>query len=202
MRRIGWAIAMLGTLLLLPRFAAGDVLVLHLDPEASSLDFTLDATLHKVDGHLGPASGDIRFDPASEQASGEVVIDLTASDTGIARRDRKMQEQVLKTDRFPHAVFRVSRIDFLGPLQQGGNDLQLHGQLDLAGTAHDVSVLAHADLDGDHVTASAWLDVPYVDWGLHDPSFFVLRVAKVVRVTMTIEGRLEGEMPVAKPAAK
>jgi len=202
MRRIEIAVAVLGLALLLPGFARGETLVLHLDPEASFLDFTLDATMHKVDGHLGPASGDIRFDPASEQASGEVVIDLTASDTGIARRDRKMQEQVLKTDKHPHAVYRVSRIDLLGPLQQGRNDLQLHGRLDLAGTTHEVSVLAHADLDGDHVTASAWLDVSYVDWGLHDPSFFVLRVAKVVRVTMTIEGRLEGEMPVAKPAAR
>lgn len=198
MRRIEVVVAVLGAVLLLPGFARADMLVLHLDPRASSLDFTLDATMHKVEGHLGPASGDITFDPASESAGGEVVIDLTASDTGIARRDRKMQEQVLKTDEYPTAVFRVSRIDLLGPLQQGGNDLQLHGRLDLAGTTHDVSVLAHADLDGDHVTASAWLDVPYVDWGLHDPSFFVLRVAKVVRVTMTIEGRLEGATRVSR----
>lgn len=178
-----------------PFTAAAEPLTLRLDPAASSLGFVLDATLHKVEGRLGPASGAIAFDPASGEAAGEVVIDLTAADTGNGRRDAKMHEKVLDTDRYPVATYRVSRLSFRGPLQQGRNDVQLRGELDLRGDSHPVEVLAEARLDGDRVTATGFLDVPYVDWGLHDPSFFLLRVGKQVRVELSIEGTLEGELP-------
>jgi polyisoprenoid-binding protein YceI len=201
MNRIWCAAAML-SLALLPSTAtaADDVLTLHLDPAASSLAFVLDATLHKVDGRLGPASGRIAFDPATGAASGEIVIDLTGAETGNGRRDHKMHEKVLETGRHPVAVYRVSRINVLGPLRQGSNDVRLLGVLDLRGASHEVDVVAKAVLDGDRVTARGRLDVPYVDWGLHDPSFFVLRVAKQVQVDLVVAGRLEGELPAATAA--
>lgn len=195
------ALAALSLALLLtsPAAAAG-TLTLRLDPDASSLGFVLDATLHKVEGHLGTASGAVAFDPVSGEATGEVVIDLTAARTGNERRDRKMHDKVLETDRHPVATYRVSRISFRGPLQQGPNDVQLRGELDLRGDSHPIEVLATAELRGDRVTATGFLDVPYVDWGLHDPSFFVLRVGKEVRVELSIAGTVEGELPAATAA--
>ena len=180
--------------------AAGEMVVFQLDPEHSSVGFVLDATLHTVDGDLGPVSGRIAFDPGSNLATGEVVIDLTKAKTGIERRDRKMREQTLETDRYPEAVYRIHGIDLPTVLQQGRNEIQLHGDLDFHGATREVAVPAVAVLDGGHVSATAWIEIPYVDWGLDDPSFFVLRVGKTVRVEMKIEGRLEGELPDA-PAA-
>lgn len=180
---------------------AGEMLVLHLDPERSSLDFILDATLHTVRGSLGRPSGRIAFDPATGLATGEVVIDLSRADTGIERRDQKMHEKVLETDRYPTAVYAVERIDLPASLQQGRNDVQLHGVLELQGSQHTVAVPAVAVVEGDQVTATGWIDVPYVDWGLSDPSFFVLRVGKTVRVELEVGGRLEGEIPAAPAAA-
>lgn len=175
--------------------SAGEMLVLHLDPEETSLDFILEATMHTVHGHLGSASGRIAFDPASTLASGELVIDLGGAETGVGRRDKKMHAKILETDRYPTAVFRVNRIDLPRSLQQGRNELQLHGELELRGTRHPVLLPAVAQLDGDRITATAWLDIPYIDWGLEDPSFFVLRVAKTVRVEIETAGRLEGTLP-------
>ncbi len=190
-------------LLLAPRGAsAGQMLVLKVDPAESSLGFTLGATMHTVHGSLGSPSGRIAFDPATGLASGEVTIDLTRADTGIERRDRKMHEQVLATDRYPTAVYHVERVDLPAGLHQGENDLQLHGTLELKGDAHPIDVPAVATLDGRRVRADAKIEIPYVDWGLHDPSFFVLRVAKQVEVEMTIVGDVEGDLPeAAAPAA-
>ena len=203
MSRTWIVVVLLSAVLGIGARAAADPLTLRLDPQKSSVGFVLGATMHKVDGRLGPASGAIRFDPATGQASGSIVIDLTHADTGNSRRDQKMHEKILETGDYPVATYRVTRISFEGPLHPGTNDLQLHGELDIRGATHPIDVLAQATLDGHRVHATGALQVPYVDWGLEDPSFFVLRVAKQVDVELTIEGTLEGELPgtAAAPAA-
>ena len=202
MRRTSSVCLFLGLLATAGPASAAEMLVLHLDPENTSVDFLLDATMHTVHGHLGSASGRIAFDPASALATGELVIDLADADTGVGRRDRKMHEKILETDRYPTAVFRVNRLDLPQSLQQGRNELQLHGELELRGARHAVAVPAVAILDGDRITATAWLEIPYIDWGLEDPSFFVLRVAKTVRVEIETAGRLEGELPASAAAER
>ncbi|MFP3940641.1 MAG: YceI family protein [Thermoanaerobaculia bacterium] len=178
--------------------AAGEMLVFHLDPDETAVEFRLGATLHTVEGSLGTASGRIAFDPESGLAAGEVVIDLTAAETGVERRDRKMHEQVLETERFPEAVYRVERIDVPDQsLELGRNDLQLHGTLEFHGATREVAVPTVATVEAGRVSATAWIEIPYVDWGLPDPSFFVLRVGKTVRVEIEASGRLEGELPAA-----
>lgn len=202
MRRTWSAWALLGLLLVAPPASAGEMLVLHLDPESTSVDFLLDATMHTVHGHLGSASGRIAFDPASALATGELVIDLAGAETGVGRRDKKMHEKVLETDRYPTAVFRVNRIDLPHSLQQGRNELQLHGELELRGARHAVALPAVAVLEGDRIAATAWLEIPYIEWGLEDPSFLILRVAKTVRVEIETAGRLEGELPASAAAER
>ena len=45
---------------------------------------------------------------------------------------------------------------------------------------------------GDRVTATGVLSIPYVQWGLKDPSFFILRVEKEVKVQVRAVGRVSG----------
>jgi polyisoprenoid-binding protein YceI len=166
-------------------------LELRLDPARSQVRFRFGATLHSVKGSLPVVSGVLRFDLASGRGTGEVVLDLTNAETGNARRDRKMHAKILETGRFPRAVFHLQRID--GALhRQGTSELQLHGLLDLHGATHRIALPAVARVQGDQVTADGVLTIPYVRWGLADPSIFLLRVGKEVEVQIRAVGRLVG----------
>ena len=40
------------------------------------------------------------------------------------------------------------------------------------------------------MSGNATLSIPYVEWGFDDPSFFVLRVDKIVAVNIKVSGTL------------
>jgi polyisoprenoid-binding protein YceI len=136
-------------------------------------------------------AGKIQLDVPTGKASGEIVLDLTTASTGNSRRDRKMQEKILETTRYPQAVLHLERVD--GELhREGRSELQLHGTLDFHGASHPVALPAIANAKGDRVTATGMLIIPYVQWGLKDPSFFILRVEKEVRIQVRAVERVSG----------
>jgi hypothetical protein len=45
-------------------------------------------------------------------------------------------------------------------------------------------------IDGASLAAKGHFTVPYVKWGLKDPSIFILKVAKEVDIDLTLAGRL------------
>jgi len=160
--------------------------VLTLDPQATSVTFLLAATAHKVHGTLHLESGEVRFDPATGVASGEIALDARLAETGNEKRDRKMHEVVLESARFPRIVFRPTR--FEGTL--AGGEAHLVGTLTLHGDEHPLTLVATVQIDGERVKATSTFAIPYVEWGLEDPSVFVLRVAKSVEVTVEAVGSL------------
>jgi polyisoprenoid-binding protein YceI len=169
--------------------ARADELTLEIDAAASSVDFDFGATLHEVSGTLRLQGGTIHLDTATGVASGEITAVATSAQTGIERRDHKMHEKILESATFPTIVFKVERID--GPVNRTGHsDLQLHGTLTLHGTSLPASILATASATGDRVQATGHFTVPYLKFGMPDPSVFLLRVAKEVHVTLHIVGHL------------
>jgi polyisoprenoid-binding protein YceI len=183
--RLVWFALLLG--LAVPMSA--QTLTFQLDPAKTSVQFTFGATLHTVRGSLRAKEGAVRLDPSTGTATGRILLDATSAQTGNSHRDRKMHEKILESRRFPDIVFNVER--FSGSLHRTGrSDLELHGTLEMHGTRRPIGLPATATVNGDQVVASAVLLVPYMDWGLPDPSFFVLRVAKEVRVEIKAYGRL------------
>jgi phage host-nuclease inhibitor protein Gam len=45
-------------------------------------------------------------------------------------------------------------------------------------------------IDGSNLTATTHFTVPYVKWGLKDPSIFILKVAKEVDIDLKLVGRV------------
>ena len=173
--------------------AAAEDVVVQLDPEATEVSFVLGATGHDVHGTFGFQEGTIRFDPATGKASGELVVDATAAETGNGSRDKTMHQKVLESDRFPRIVFHVEQVEGALP-EQGQGSLQLHGTMEIHGAEHSLTLPTEVDRQGDSVHATTHFDVPFVDWGMEDPSFLFLRVEKSVAVTVETEARLGGAM--------
>jgi polyisoprenoid-binding protein YceI len=164
--------------------------VLGLDPATSTVSFTLPATGHTVEGRLGVKSGRIEFDPATGAASGQIVIDLKTAATGNESRDKNMHGEVLESAKYPLAVFRAEKLrGAVAP--SGSSQVTLDGTLSFHGADHKMSLPAQVSVKNGRVEAEAQFDVPFVAWGLRDPSVLFLRVAKVVAVKVRAVGTLD-----------
>ena len=178
-------------LLLAPPAEVGAVeRVLTLSPKETRIAFTLDATAHTVHGTVPVTAGTIRFEPVTGRASGEVTIDLTRARTGNDRRDRDMHRTVLETGKYPKAVLQPERLAGRLP-PSGPAEVKLQGVLRFHGTDHRLEIPARVVIDGSRLRGEAHLTIPYVAWGLKDPSRFVLRVGKSVDVRVEIVGELK-----------
>ena len=179
-------------LVLYPLRASTEPLVLTLSPDKTSLTFAVRATGHAIEGLLTLDSGEIRFDPDTGTASGQVTIDLRRAGTGNRLRDREMHASVLETERYPVATFRPSRV--IGSLAPAGlSDLLLAGFLSLHGVDHSLTLPVRARVAGATVSAETTFEIPYVAWGLHNPSLLFLRVAPVAAVNLRTEASLRPE---------
>jgi hypothetical protein len=100
-----------------------------------------------------------------------------------------MHKEVLQSDKFPEAAFRPAQIE--GKVAtSGSSDFKVHGSFLLHGSVHEITVPIHAELSGDNWKGTGKFDVPYIQWGLKNPSNFLLRVQPIVNVELEIAGSL------------
>ncbi|MDE3164494.1 MAG: YceI family protein, partial [Acidobacteriota bacterium] len=99
--------------LLLPLLIAplwGQPLNLQLEPAKTEVHYVVDSTLHTVHGLFKLKRGDLAFDPATGQASGELVVDATSGDSGSGARDHRMAASILESSKYPEIVFHPDRV--------------------------------------------------------------------------------------------
>lgn len=192
-RRVLHAIAMILALAgatVTPAYA-GETRVGHLalDPHHTVIAFHLAGNLHDVHGTFALTSGTLDVDPASGDASGTIVVDATSGESGNTSRDDRMTHAVLDAARFPAIRFRAERID--GRQEPDGSFAgTLYGVLTLRGDDHAVPITIEGSLVDDMLRAHARFTVPYVAWGLPNPSILLLTVADTVDVDVSTEGRV------------
>jgi len=167
---------------------AGEQL-LRFDPETTDVSFFVNATGHDFHGSLVLKEGQIRFDPQTGEASGKITIDARRAETGNKKRDKKMHHKVLESEQYP--LFRFVPTHIEGQLADSGtSEVTLHGTLSIRGDEHPLVLPTTVEMTDGHLKANTTFPIPYVEWGMHNPSMLILRVAKVVEVTISTEGTL------------
>jgi polyisoprenoid-binding protein YceI len=165
-------------------------ILLSVDPAASKVHWTLDTSLHTVHGTFALKRGTLRIDTATGKADGEIVVDAVSGESGNSSRDKKMHNEVLESPRYSEIVFRADRVD--GPVPvQGHASVQLHGMMILRGAEHEITIPVQAEISAGHWKGSGSFSVPYVSWGLKNPSNFFLKAEPVVKVALEIAGSVE-----------
>jgi polyisoprenoid-binding protein YceI len=161
----------------------------HVNPDASQVAFALGGSGHHVQGTFHVQSGSIDFDPGAQKISGFVVVAAGSGNSGEPSRDKNMNANVLDTDHFAQVTFAPN--SYQGAIAPSGDStIQVSGIFTLHGTPHDLTVPMQIHIDGANLTARGHFTVPYVKWGLKDPSIFVLKVAKDVDIDLTLSGQL------------
>jgi len=160
---------------------------LNFVPAQTTVNFTLGDVLHTVHGSFKLKTGQVRFDPATNSISGELVVDAPSGNSGSTGRDRKMHKEILQSVRYPEVTFRPDRVDGK-VLASGRSAVQVHGMFGILGVEHEITVPAQVELAPDHWSLAVHFAVPYVKWGLKDPSTFILRVEKTVDIDLNARG--------------
>ncbi len=153
---------------------AADI-ALELVPAKTEINFMVPSTLHTVHGTFKLKRGNIRFDPETGKAVGEIVIDVTSGASGGGSRDKRMQKEILESQKYPDAVFTPNHVEgHLAP--QGSSEVDVHGLFKIHGADHEMTLHFKIQADGNQYSASTTFTIPYVQWGMKNPSNFLLKV--------------------------
>jgi polyisoprenoid-binding protein YceI len=172
-----------------PRPSASEI-TFGVDPAQSKIHWTLESTVHTVHGSFTFKKGSMQVDTSTGKTSGEIVVDATSGNSGNDGRDKKMHREVLESSKYSDIIFRPDRVE--GNIsQQGTCTVQVHGLFVLHGGEHEFTVPVQAELAGDHWTGTAKFHVPFIDWGLKNPSNFFLKVSHAVEVELEMKGSLQ-----------
>src|ERR1700691_3118449 len=164
-----------------------------LDPAQTQIHWTLSGGLHTTHGTFKLKSGELFFNPATGVAEGEILVDATTGESGNADRDKRMQDEVLESNRYPAIFFHPSQIKGAFEAGEATQDLVGVGTFNIHGADHPLELPLKLQVAAGVVTATTHFTVPYVAWGMKNPSKFLLKVSKQVEIEVTAKGTLQQE---------
>jgi polyisoprenoid-binding protein YceI len=170
-----------------PTAPSASEVTLTLDPAQSKVHYAVETTLHTVHGTFNLKRGSIHFDPATGRAGGEIAVFANSGESGNDSRDKRMHKEILETAKYPEVVFHPTQVEG-NVASSGPSDVKLHGIFSIHGSDHELTAMVHAELAGDHWTGTGKFEIPYLNWGIKDPSNFFLKVKHVVSVELATSG--------------
>lgn len=166
----------------------------RIDPAQTKIEFMLGDILHTVHGTFNLKSSTIRFDPSTGKISGAIIVDATSGESGNGSRDRKMHREILESGQFPEITFTATQVK--GAFTwKGPSRVEVIGQFNLHGQDHQVTLEMNVQPDGRQMKLTTQLIIPYVQWGLKNPSTFILRVSDKVTIDIRAVAQAETSGP-------
>jgi polyisoprenoid-binding protein YceI len=159
------------------------------NPDASEIKMTLNTTHEVVNGTFRIQSGSIEFDRSNPKMSGSVAVLAGSGKTGNGSRDKKMNKDVLKVDQYTTVSFAPKT--YTGTIaSRGDSTIQVSGVFTLLGNPHDLTIPMQIHIDGPKATARGHFVVPYVQWGLKNPSFMFWKAENDVAIDLNLIGQI------------
>ena len=100
-----------------------------------------------------------------------------------------MHRGVLESGRHPRIIYRAKRLRVLRR-DTASADVELEGVLEMHGQRHPLVLPARLAARGGRIAIETSFRVPYVEWGMQDPSTLFLRVDRFVDVRVRSEGTI------------
>lgn len=160
-----------------------------LDPAQTKVNFTVDSTLHTVHGDFRLKRGNIQFDNNTGVATGELVVDSASGESGSDGRDKRMHKDILESPKYSDIVFTPQHVK--GTVaNEGKSDVEVEGVLTMHGKSRPVTMPLEVQLQDGAGTAEGSFSVKYQEWGMKNPSTFILRVNDTVHIHVHAVGKI------------
>ncbi len=169
-------------------FTSAQRVGLQLDPVKSSIEFTLGDVLHTVHGTFRLRAGHLEYDAGKQTISGMVTVDAASGDSGSTARDSRMKKNILEADRYPEITFQPTSVQ--GSVGAAVAAVVVEGDFRIHGQSHALAIPMQVKTDHAVLTATGQFTVPYVAWGMKNPSTFLLRVDQNVAVRISAVGSI------------
>jgi polyisoprenoid-binding protein YceI len=160
------------------------------DPTLTKISWSLVGNVHTSHGTFQLKEGHVRVDPASGNASGELVVEAESGDSGNGARDKRMKKEILETDKYPEIQFKITKLEGAVSGDTAAN-VRVFGQFSIHGASHNISIPLTVTIKGAEFSGSGKFVVPFVDWGMKDPSNFLFKVDKTVEVQLVASGHVK-----------
>jgi polyisoprenoid-binding protein YceI len=168
--------------------AQAQELTFQFSPSSTNINFTLGDILHTVHGSFSLKRGDVEYNLGTAAVGGGLVVDSTSGQSGNHSRDRKMHREILESARYPEITFHPDRVE--GKVATGGTStVRVHGIFSIHGSNHELTMPVRVQVFPDHWIADTHFAIPYVKWGIKNPSTFLLRVSESVEIEVRASGR-------------
>jgi polyisoprenoid-binding protein YceI len=167
----------------------GKLAVLDLDPAKTTITYSLDGWPHHTQGTFKLKRGVVEIDPSTGKMTGTITVDAASGDSGHSIRDQEMKSTILEVDRFPEISFAPRQVLSHGDPQKTF-PVKVMGLMFLHGAQHALTIDATVEREENNVTIHSNFPVPFVEWGLRDPSVLMFKVSKQVLVDVTANARL------------